>query len=267
VNGTARRNLFLPMMGGLVALAWLTLVAWERSPYGRYLEHGDWTGSGFAASLCRVLPGGSILLPALLYVAGWLLMSAAMMLPTALPLLDIFRRLTAGRSDRRVLMALVVAGYLVVWTLFGIAVHLADAALHAEIAGSSWLAFNGWMVGALVIAGAGAFQFTSLKYYCLDRCRAPLSFVIEHWRGYAARRHAVLLGLRHGLFCVGCCWAIMLLMFVVGTGNVGWMLALGAVMAVEKNAPWGRRLSAPLGAGLLAWSAAILALHLSGALA
>jgi predicted metal-binding membrane protein len=122
-----------------------------------------------------------------------------------------------------------------------------DGALHAVIAGIPWLAFNGWIVGALVLGAAGAFQFSALKYHCLDKCRTPLSFVIEHWRGTAARRQALLLGVHHGLFCVGCCWAIMLLLFVVGTGSVGWMLALGAVMAIEKNAPWGRRLSTPLG--------------------
>ncbi len=74
---------------------------------------------------------------------------------------------------------------------------------------------------------------------------------MQHWHGPQPLRSAFQLGLDHGLYCVGCCWAIMLLMFVVGTGNVGWMLGLGAVMAVEKNMPWGRRLSRPLGAGLL----------------
>jgi predicted metal-binding membrane protein len=85
-----------------------------------------------------------------------------------------------------------------------------------------------------------------------------MTFVVQHWRGRDQRRQALLLGIHHGLYCVGCCWALMLLMFVVGTGSVGWMLALGAVMAAEKNFPWGRRLSAPLGIGLLAWSAWIV---------
>jgi predicted metal-binding membrane protein len=86
--------------------------------------------------------------------------------------------------------------------------------------------------------------------------------VISHWQGRAEARQALLLGFRHGLFCVGCCWAIMLLMFVVGTGSVGWMLALGGIMAVEKNMPWGRRLSTPLGLALLAAAAGLLVLHL-----
>ena len=253
----ARRSYFLPLLGGLVALSWLTLWIWEQSPYGRYLEHGRWTEAGLAASLCSILPAGPVLLPALLYTAGWLLMSAAMMLPTAFPLLSIFARLTAERADRRRLMALVIAGYLLTWGGFGLLVHALDEALHAAVASIPWLTFNGWMIGAAVLAVAGAFQFSALKYHCLDKCRTPLSFVIEHWRGRGTRWQALLLGAHHGLFCVGCCWAIMLLMFVVGTGSVGWMLALGALMAIEKNAPWGRRLSAPLGMGLLLWSGAV----------
>jgi predicted metal-binding membrane protein len=258
VIAQARRTYFLPLVSGLIALSWLTLWIWEQSPYGRYLDHGQWTEAGLAASLCRFLPAGPVLLPALLYVTGWLLMSAAMMLPTAFPLLSIFARLTAERPDRGRLMALVVAGYLLAWGLFGLLVHGLDVGLHAAVAGIPWLTFNGWLVGAAVLAVAGAFQFSALKYHCLDKCRTPLSFVIEHWRGRGTHRQALLLGIHHGLFCVGCCWAIMLLMFVVGTGSVGWMLALGSVMAIEKNAPWGRRLSAPLGVGLLFWSGALL---------
>ncbi len=78
-----------------------------------------------------------------------------------------------------------------------------------------------------------------------------MSFVTEHWRGSRERSRSFLLGAHHGLFCVGCCWSLMLVMFAVGLGSLGWMLALGAVMAVEKNVSWGRKLSAPLGAVLI----------------
>jgi predicted metal-binding membrane protein len=242
----------------LTALAWATLWLWAASPYGRYLDHGDWTQAGFAASICTALPGGDVLLPALLYVGGWLLMTAAMMLPTTLPLLEIVARIGRDRPDGRVLLGLVIAGYLAVWSLFGVAAHLADLVLHALVPQSPWLTFNGWALGAAVLALAGLFQFSGLKRRCLDACRTPMSFVVQHWRGERQRRQALLLGAHHGLYCVGCCWALMLLMFVVGTGSVGWMLVLGAVMAAEKNLPWGRRLSAPLGLGLLACSAWIV---------
>jgi predicted metal-binding membrane protein len=256
------RRYFLLLMSGLLGSTWLALWVWTASPYGRWLDHGQWTESGLAAALCRALPAGQLVLPALLYGSGWLLMSAAMMLPTAWPLLNIFDRLTASRADHRSLMALVILGYLSVWGVFGLLAHGLDHLLHAIAAESSWLLINGWIVGAAILGVAGAFQFSALKYHCLDKCRTPLSFVMEHWRGYAHHWHALKLGVRHGAFCVGCCWAIMLIMFVVGTGSVGWMLALGAVMAIEKNAPWGRKLSPWLGASLLGWAAFILVAHL-----
>jgi len=252
-----RRSFFLPLVIGHILLAWLTLVGWERSPYGRYLGH-QWTQIGIAESICHALPAGRIVLPALLYVSGWVLMAVAMMLPTVVPLLSIFGRLTAERPDRSTLQTLIVVGYLVVWCAFGLAAHLADAVVHAIVLNSAWLTFNGWFIGACILALAGAFQFTALKYHCLDRCRTPFSFVNQHWRGQSASRHAFLLGMHHGIFCVGCCWAIMLLMFVVGTGSIGWMLVISALMASEKNMPWGKKLSAPLGAALLACAAGVV---------
>jgi predicted metal-binding membrane protein len=256
-----RRDAWLPVIGGLIVLAWFTLAVWEQSPYGRYLDHGQWLRLGFAGAICRALPAGSIILPALLYVGGWVLMTVAMMLPTTLPLLAIFARMTSSRPNRGLLLGLLVLGYLSIWTAFGLLAHAADMALHAILASTGFLGSNGWVVGVVVLTIAGLFQFSALKYRCLDKCRTPFSFVNEHWRGRAERRQSFLLGVHHGLFCVGCCWAIMLLMFVVGTGSVGWMLAIGAVMAIEKNVAWGRRLSAPLGIALLAAAAAVLALN------
>ncbi len=257
----SHRSLFLPIVGGLTVLAWAALFLWEQSPYGRYLDHGDWTAIGIAASICRVIPAGPVVVPLLLYAAGWLLMLSAMMLPTTLPLLEMFRRLTADRRHRTKLVALLIAGYLMVWSAFGIAVHLVDRLLHEVVARLDWLTFNGWAVGAAVLVLAGAFQFSALKYRCLDKCRSPRSFIVAHCRGGAEAWHAFRLGIDHGAFCVGCCWAIMLLMFVVGTGNVGWMLVLGVLMALEKNVPWARSLSKLLGVALLAWAGAILLAH------
>ena len=228
-------RLFAPVMIGLIALAWLTLFLWEASPYGRYLNHGNWTEAGFAATICTVLPEGEILLPLMLYAGGWMLMSAAMMLPTTLPLLAIFRRMVGGQQGR------------------GNADHAGDRRLFAGVGGlrrggtpagcrrkptrpSARLVRVQWLGARRGSAGLGwAFQFSGLKHQCLIRCRAPFSFVVSRWHGTAPRLEALRIGLDHGIFCVGCCWALMLLMFVVGTGSVGWMLALGAVMALEKN--------------------------------
>jgi predicted metal-binding membrane protein len=199
----------------------------------------------------------SVFLAITLYVAGWTLMTVAMMLPTTLPLLEIFRRLTARRRERLQLLVLLIAGYLVVWMGFGFAAHSGDWILHEIVERSPWLEAHAWAIGVGTLLLAGGFQFSRLKYRCLDKCRAPLSFVMERWRGRHDRRNAFWLGVNHGIFCVGCCWALMLLMFGVGVGNLGWMLALGAVMAIEKNLPWGRKLSAPVGLVLLACGALI----------
>jgi predicted metal-binding membrane protein len=98
-----------------------------------------------------------------------------------------------------------------------------------------------------------------LKYRCLEECRSPLGFVLQRWQGLRPAREAVALGVAHGLFCVGCCWSLMLVMFGLGLGSLAWMLAFGTVMAVEKNLPWGRRLGRPLGLALLAGAVWIVA--------
>lgn len=255
VHATAdtRRRVFAPLFLGLVGLAWFALWAWTASPWGRYLDHGDWTLEGPAAAWCRALPGGTWLVPALLYGGAWVLMTAAMMLPSIWPLVSAFERVLSARVDRGRLLLLLALGYVAVWAGFGIVVHALHAALLEGVAAWPALARRGELIGAAVIALAGAFQFSALKRRCLEQCRTPMSFVMSHWHGRAPARDAFALGAHHGLFCVGCCWALMLLMFLVGAGSLGWMLLLAALMVAEKNFAWGRRLSAPLGLALLAW--------------
>jgi len=155
--------------------------------------------------------------------------------------------------DQGRLLALLVLGYLCVWTLFGVVVYMGDLLLHKAVEHNSWLRTHAWALGAVTVSMAGLYQFTPLKYHCLHKCRSPLSFIMGHWRGHRERAQAFRLGAHHGLFCVGCCWSLMLVMFAVGVGNLGWMLALAVVMGVEKNMPWGKKMSAPLGVILLGW--------------
>jgi predicted metal-binding membrane protein len=202
-----------------------------------------------------------VVVPVMLYVVAWILMTAAMMLPTTLPLFNAFDRLTTQRPDHGRLLVLLGLGYMTVWGAFGLLAHVLHGAVLSLLASVPTLAWHAWLIGVAIIAVAGAFQFSKLKYQCLDKCRTPLSFVIEHWRGHAHAWHAFALGAQHGLFCVGCCWALMLMLFAVGTGSLGWMLLLAAVMAIEKNVRWGKRLSMPLGVALLSWAVTLAATH------
>jgi predicted metal-binding membrane protein len=249
----------LPSLALIVAgFAWALLLGSHASPYGRYVHPAGWDTTGLGAVICAVVPGGTWLAPLMAYAVGWLLMTAAMMLPTTLPLTRIFGRMVAGGGDSALLQSLLITGYLLAWACFGAAAFVLDQALHTSLSLWGWSARHPELLGVMVLSLAGGFQFSKLKYHCLDKCRSPLGFVTSHWHGPQPRREAFLLGLTHGAFCVGCCWALMLVMFFVGTANLGWMMALGLVMAVEKNHPWGRRLAAPLGVTLLALSCAII---------
>lgn len=238
-------RLFLALLAALILLAWVALFAWEQSPYQRFLDHEE------LAEIELAVDSGAITYAAL-FVVGWTVMAFAMMLPTSLPLIQIFQRMTRTRSYRGQLTALLVLGYIVVWAAFGAAAHAGDWVIHQAIAERiAWIDRNEWVIGATTLGVAGVYQFTPLKYRCLDKCRSPTAFILERWDSGREHLRSFRIGVEHGLFCVGCCWSLMLLMFVVGTGNLGWMLLLGAIMAVEKNMPWGKRISGPIGAGLI----------------
>jgi predicted metal-binding membrane protein len=152
---------------------------------------------------------------------------------------------------------LLLLGYLAIWTAFGLGAWLLDRGIHAAVDAVPWLAQHPQVIIGSTLLVAGLWQFSPIRDRCLDECRSPLGFVMNRWRGLAERREALTMGIAHGAFCIGCCWSLMLLMFAVGVGNIAWMLALGAVMAVEKNISWGGRLSTPLGVLLLGFGLAL----------
>src|SRR5215467_6669891 len=240
-------------IGALALLAWWTLWLWGKSPYGHVLMHGP---AHLAMAQDRWLYGA-------LFVAGWIVMTMAMMLPTSVPLLVLFHRMVRGRPAAIWLTSLVILGYLLVWTLSGTVLHFVNWLLQLTVGLISLPAAATAVSAAVLLAVAGLYQFSSLKYACLDKCRSPLSFLTSRWQGGNESVQSLRIGIDHGIFCVGCCWSLMLLMFVVGSGSLIWMLLLGIVMALEKNLPWGRRLTAPIGIILLIGSGAILALGLS----
>jgi len=243
--GRRDRTILLAALGAVVVAGWTALLAWGASPYARFLSH-------------QGLEHGADTLETGLFVGGWLLMTIAMMLPTTWPLLVTFQALTRRRRQPGRLVVLLALGYVITWSVVGLLLHTGDGLVHAAVDAVPWLGAHPGLIGAGTVLVAGAYQFAPLKYRCLDECRSPLGFVMNHWRGTRERREAFLLGVKHGMFCVGCCWSLMLLMFGVGVGSLAWMFALGTIMAIEKNATWGRQLSAPLGIVLVASGCALL---------
>jgi predicted metal-binding membrane protein len=223
-------------LGALAIAAWLTLWVWEGSPYGHYLHHSD---------------GGLEPIEASLFALGWVLMIVAMMLPSSVPLVVTFAALVRRRRRPGQLVVLLLAGYLLVWGAFGLAAWIADRGIHAAVDALPWLAEHPQIIIATTLAAAGLWQFSPLRDRCLDECRSPLGFVLNRWRGTSERREALTMGIAHGAFCVGCCWSLMLVMFGVGLASLSAMLVLGAMTAIEKNLPWGRRISRPLGVILI----------------
>ena len=223
----------------VAAAAWGALVAWDASPWSRYLDH-----DGLDAASLGPAPTIAV------FVGGWALMLSATMLPTTRPLVGLFSRVVARRDDGRRLVAVLLAGYLAVWVVVGLLAYAGDVVLHALIDGEAW------GVSAGVLAVAGAYQLSPLKESCLTQCRSPRLQIMGGWHGRHPVAEAFTLGAEHGRTCVGCCWALMLVMFGIGAGSLGWMLALASVMTVEKTWRRGAMLRVPIGAVLLGASAA-----------
>ena len=231
------RLILTAALAGIAVAAMLALLVWEGSPYGHYLHHDG--------------PGSAPLLGATLFTVGWLLMIVAMMLPSSVPLVVLFAALVRRRQRAYRLVALLLLGYLIIWTGFGLAAWIADRAVHAAADALPWLGAHPQLIMAATLLAAGLWQFSPLRDRCLDECRSPLGFVMNRWRGVSERREALMLGMAHGAFCVGCCWSLMLVMFGVGVGSLALMLVLGGLTAIEKNLPSGRRLTHPVGVALV----------------
>lgn len=185
----------------------------------------------------------------------WAVMMAAMMLPSALPMIVAFVHLgTAGGEPGRA--RLFVGGYLLVWTGFSAAATALQWVLQAVDWVDPMIVSTSPLLSSALLVIAGVYQFTPLKKVCLRSCRTPIGFLMGEWRAGAAG--ALRMGLRHGLFCAGCCWAVMALLFVGGVMNLPWIAALSIVVAIEKMAPRGERIAAVLGialivAGIASW--------------
>jgi predicted metal-binding membrane protein len=186
---------------------------------------------------------------ALLLLGAWQTMTAAMMLPSSLPLIRYFVAASRGAPQRGAALGLFLFAYFSVWTAFALIAFCGDMALHRIV--ERWPSLDAHpQIMAATLAVAALYQLTPLKDACLRACRHPASYLLRHYRRGAIGGWR--LGLGHGLFCVGCCWALMLVMFAVGVAHLPWMGVLAFIMLVEKALPAGERLVCPIGAALAA---------------
>ena len=185
----------------------------------------------------------------------WAVMMVAMMAPSAAPMLLMFAAVNRKRREREapfVPTGIFLAGYVIVWTLFAAGATVGNWGLHQASLLSSMMgaSTSGYLGGALLLA-AGAFQWSPLKTACLKQCRTPMGFLMTSWR--EGRRGALRMGLDHGAYCLGCCWALMLLLFVLGVMNLVWIAALAAFVLAEKVAPMNEWVSRGTGVLLAGW--------------
>ena len=229
-----------------IGLAWLAAVAAHTTGAASLVHHDVLADDG---------PAVWVALP--LFLVAWQVMIAAMMLPSSLPLVRLFAGVSMGQPHARAAMAGFLGGYALVWSAFGALALALDVGIHSAVDASDWLQQNEWLVGGSVLALAGAFQFTKLKDACLDKCRHPGAFIMRFYeRGPGG---GLRLGARHGAYCVGCCWALMLVMFAAGVASLVWMATLTAVMVHEKTRPGGARTVPATGIALLGGASLALA--------
>ena len=188
------------------------------------------------------------------FVGVWVTMMAAMMLPAALPMIVGFSRVSAGRarSGRADVVPtwIFLAGYLAIWTAYGLAAYGLFRSIQA--AGPGFLAWDaqGPVVAGAVIVAAGLYQLTPLKRACLRHCRTPLHFLLHGWR--EGRLGALRMGMEHGTWCLGCCWGLMLILFALGAMSLLWMAVVAGIIFAEKVLPIGARLPRAFGACFVA---------------
>jgi predicted metal-binding membrane protein len=199
--------------------------------------------------------GGLAMMGAGLFLITWLVMMVAMMFPSVAPMTLAFASVSRSRGQGSSPTAAFVTGYLIVWTAAGL-IPLAVL----QVMNQAWMTPPPWLprAGGAVIILAGIYQFTPLKDACLRACRSPLGFILTHDFG-GGPVSAVRAGASHGLYCLGCCWALMAVLAVLGLMNIAWMAVIAAVFFIEKNVRWGELLPRVVGAACVAGGLAIVA--------
>lgn len=187
------------------------------------------------------------------YLGVWITMMAAMMLPSALPMVLLFQQIAARRARAGsgvVPTSVFVASYLGVWTLYGVGAYgLYRLISELELDVLGWGRAGSYFAGAAIVL-AGVYELTPLKTVCLRHCRSPMHYVLAGWRsGWLG---AIRMGAEHGSFCVGCCWGLMLILFALGAMSLFWMALVATLIFLQKVLPLGERLPRLFAAGLVA---------------
>jgi len=195
--------------------------------------------------------------------AMWAVMMVGMMAASAAPVMLLFAAMHRGRAAQHWPLAVLAfsAGYLLVWVGFSAGAALAQWALHRAAVLSPAMTTSSARVGGSILIAAGVYQFTPFKAACLTHCRSPLGFLMSGWRDGTVG--ALRMGIEHGRYCLGCCWALMCVLFVVGVMNLVWVAAMAIFVLVEKIAPAGALVARATGvamitAGGLAWGTSLL---------
>jgi len=192
----------------------------------------------------------------------WTEMMVAMMIPTAAPMLLTFAMINRKRREQQkpfVSVGMFLLGYLIVWTVFSLVVAVAQWALHgAALLSPEMKSTSHWFGGVLLVL-VGIFQWTTYKHACLNHCRSPLQFLLADWREGGVG--ALMMGLKHGAYCTGCCWLLMCLLFVVGVMNIYWIAAVTVLVLAEKVARFGPHFAHAAGVLFVIWGVWVMIGH------
>jgi predicted metal-binding membrane protein len=238
-----QRNLILGGLLLLAAIAWVVLISQANTSAG--MAMGD---SGLTMGMAAPL-----------FLAIWIVMMVAMMFPTAAPMILTFAAISAGKRQRGqpfVPTWIFVGAYLLIWALFGVVAYALALVAEQLAAASPWIMDHAAQLGGAVLILAGLYQFSPLKHTCLAKCRTPIQFILSSWRD--GRGGAFRMGLAHGLYCLGCCWLLFLILFPLGVMNIAIMAAITALIFAEKSLPAGQRIVQVAAAVLIVYGAIVL---------
>lgn len=251
------RTVVLAALTGVVAIAWSYLI-WSGEQAGSDSQAGPMAGMDMAAPHLGAWSAGY----ALLMFGMWAVMMVGMMTPSVAPMLLIYARVARQANERQQPFpptGWFAAGYLLAWVLFAAAATLLQWLLEQTALMGPEMALVSRPVAAALLIGAGLYQWTPLKDACLGQCRSPFQFIQSRGGFRSDRKGSLRLGLEHGAFCIGCCWVLMLLLFLFGVMNLLWIAALAALVLVEKLVPVGRYIARAAGVAFVVSGVGILA--------